>query len=153
MIFHASITTDANTAIATPKKTNLTVIKGLIYKIGVYFPPGSYGLAGVQIFDKDYQMYPSTTGQWFIGENLLYEFEDTYFKTTEPLNFTIKTYNLDTDYEHKINVMVAMVSEKIFIARYVPTEQYQLMKQILQEIAEEQAERQKKLVKKPFPIG
>lgn len=153
MIFHASITTSANTAEADYKETSLKVVKGLVYKITIYFPPGSRGLLGVQIFDKNYQVYPTTIGEWFTGDNIPYNFEDTYYKLTEPFNFIIKTYNTDELYEHKVNVMVGMVSEKIFIARYVPTEQYKVMKQILREIAEEQRQAKKEFLKNPLPIG
>jgi len=152
MIFQASITTTANTSKLIPKETLFKCVKGLVYKLSLFFPPGSRGLMGVQVFDANYQVYPTTVGEWFVGDNIHYNFDDTYFKNAEPFNFIIKTHNLDDLYDHELIVQIGMVSEKIFIARYVPSEQYEVMRQILKEIAEEQAAYKKAVALEGFPI-
>jgi len=153
MIFQSTVSTPANTAISIPKETIFKCVKGLIYKVSLYFPPGSRGLTGLQMFDANYQVYPTTVDEWFTGDNVQYNFDDTYFKSAEPFNFVIKTYNLDNLYAHEIVFQLGMVSEKIFIARFVPSEQYELMKEILQEIATEQAQARKAVVIQGFPVG
>lgn len=151
MIYQATITTDANTTAADPKETSIKVLNGLIYKVVIQIPPGPSGLVGVQIYDANYQLYPTTNGEWFTGDNIKHDFDDIYYKKAEPYFFQIKTYNTDDTYEHKVIVQIGMVSEKVFMARFVPSEQYEIIKEILNEIVQQQEELKAETIQNPFP--
>ena len=121
MIYTANITTPKNTAKTNLKKTVLHVTKGLVYKVEFFFPPGSAGLMGVAVFDGLYQVWPSTVGDFFVGEDQEIDFDDLYLKESAPFEFQCYTYNTDDTYEHFVSVRVGLVSNDAFMARFLPT--------------------------------
>jgi hypothetical protein len=140
MIYQSTITTPANTLLASPKKTLMNVSKGLVYKMEIVFPTGSAGLAGISIFDGSYQIWPSTLNEFFTGDDTVISFEDIYLKEAAPFEFTIFTYNLDDTYEHKIYVRIGFVTEDVFMARYLPEMSYQYFAKMLEDLQRKQTE-------------
>ncbi len=120
MIYGGTITTPANTAKVSPKVTEIAVTLGLIYHLKVVFPPGPSGLLHVQIFDGTYQVFPTTHGASFRGDNLALVFDELYDKSIEPMLLSVHTWNLDTTYEHDVEVLISLVSKEEFQARYLP---------------------------------
>lgn len=121
MIYTANITTPKDTAKTNLKKTVLHVTKGLVYKVEFFFPSGSAGLMGVAVFDGLYQVWPSSVGEFFVGEAQEIDFDDLYLKESAPFEFQCYTYNLDDIYEHFVSVRVGLVSNDAFMARFLPT--------------------------------
>lgn len=154
MIYTANITTPKNTAKTALKHTVLQVTTGLVYKVEVYFPPGSAGLMGVAILDGLFQVWPSSAGEFFLGDTCLISYDDLYLKEAAPFQFSIYTYNLDTTYDHFAAIRVGMVSNEVFRARFLPNEAYdyftQLLKQMSQEKAAAAAEQKEQLAETPF---
>lgn len=139
MIYSKHITTVKDTAKTVLKRTVLNVTKGLVYKVEIYFPSGSAGLAGVAIFDGSYQCWPSTPGEYFIGESQLISFDDLYLKEAAPYTFQIFTYNLDDTHSHAIGVRIGLVSQDAFLARFMPTKGTEFMADLVQKLNREQA--------------
>lgn len=121
MIYTANITTAKNTAKTSLKKTKMRVTKGLVYKVEFYFPTGSAGLMGVAVFDGLYQVWPSTVGEFFIGEDQIISFDDMYMKERAPFELQCYSYNADTEHEHFVSVRIGLVSSEVFLARFMPT--------------------------------
>jgi len=84
MIYTSEIHTPANTLQANPLITVIETTAGIIYVLKIYFPPGSSGLLHVQIMDAGYQLFPTTIGQSFSGDNLSLSFDETYPKFEPP---------------------------------------------------------------------
>ncbi len=120
MILQSTILTPANTTKANPKKTVLELMQGVIYKVEVFFPPGSSGLMGVRVFDSASQLYPFTSNEWFTGDNNRIEYADTYRKNNPPFVFPIHTYNLDTDYDHACIVRIGIATSGEEISSVTP---------------------------------
>ncbi len=139
MIYSKHITTVKNTAKTAAKRTVLNVTKGLVYKVEVYFPSGSAGLAGVAIFDGLYQCWPSTTGEFFIGESQMISFDDLYLKEAAPYTFQIFTFNEDDTHSHAIGVRIGLVSKDAFLARFMPTKGAEFMADLVRKLNVEQA--------------
>lgn len=137
MIYSKEISTELDTSKSDPLLTTIKVTNGLIYQLEVDFPPGSSGLMGVQIFDKSYQLYPSTPGEWFLGDNRLLKYPDLYLKASAPFEFTIKTYNEDTLFDHTVYIRIGMVSRDIFISHFLPELGYQQIIDIMEKLKEE----------------
>jgi len=140
MIYTANITTPANTAIKAPKITRLNVTKGLVYRVEFYFPTGSAGLLGVAVCDGLFQCWPSTIGEYFRSDNETIAFEDMFIKEAAPYEFTIVTYNLDTNFEHFCSVRIGLVSKEIFLARFMPTKTHEYLADLLLRLATERKE-------------
>lgn len=139
MIYTANITTDENTLQTDLKKTNIHITKGLVYKVEFYFPSGSAGLMGVAVFDGLYQVWPSSVGEFFIGEDQVISFDDMYLKESAPFEFQCYTYNVDDTYPHEVSVRIGLVAKEIFQARYLPMKSELVFTRVL---AQMEAERQ-----------
>ncbi len=139
MIYTANITTSKDTAVTSLKRTDITVTKGLVYKIEFYFPPGSAGLMGVAVFDGLYQVWPSTVGEFFIGEDQVISFDDMYLKENPPFSLQAYTYNTDDTHSHLVSVRIGLVSKEVFLARFMPTKGNEYLVELLQNMAEQRA--------------
>lgn len=138
MIYQACVVTDISTPAESPKETPLYVTKGLVYKVELFFPPGSCGYLGVSIWDGGYQVWPATNNQWFRGAQVLLSYEDLYLKEVAPYEFRVKTYNEDDSYVHEVYVRICMVSKEAYRARFLPTETWESFRLMLESVAEEQ---------------
>jgi len=123
VIYIANITTLKDRYKTNLKKTVIRVTSGLVFKVEFYFPAGSAGLMGVAVFDGLYQVWPSTVGEFFIGEDQLITFEDMYLKEAAPFEFQCYTYNLDDTNPHFVSVRIGLVSADVFLARFMPSRQ------------------------------
>lgn len=123
MIYIANITTPSNTAKTALKKTVIRVTSGLVFKVEFYFPAGSAGLMGVAVFDGLYQVWPSSVGKFFIGEDQQIAFDDMYLKEAAPFELQCYTYNLDDTHNHFVSVRIGLVSADVFLARFMPSRQ------------------------------
>jgi len=121
MIYNANITTLKNRFKNNLKKTVIRVTSGLVFKVEFYFPAGSAGLMGVAVFDGLYQVWPSSVGEFFIGEDQLIAFDDMYLKESAPFEFQCYTYNEDTENPHFVSVRIGLVSSEAFLARFMPS--------------------------------
>lgn len=145
MIYSVDVTTEAIKPYADRQLTRLHVTKGLVYKVELFFPPGSHGLLHCFIMDGGYQCWPSTPGQTFTGDKILISFDDIYIKNSEPFLFDIFTYNLDDTYDHSCSIRIGMVSADIFMARFLPTIAYDLLVDKLKELEIAQLAEQERL--------
>lgn len=128
----------------------LNVTKGLIYRVEVDFPAGCAGLLKVHINDGGHQLYPSTPGETFHTDDKVIAFKDTYLKFSKPFQFDIYTTNDDDEYPHTIQVRMGMVSEAIFMARFLPTYTYKYFREMLKEMRIEQEEKLAAIREHPF---
>lgn len=146
MIYTANITTAVNTSVVALQKTVIRVTKGLVYKVEFNFPPGSSGLMGVAVFDGLYQVWPSSVGEFFIGDDVTIAFDDMYLKGSAPFEFQAYTYNVDDTYEHFVAVRIGLVSSDMFMARFMPTrgrERFVILRERMERDREERARAQR----------
>lgn len=106
MIFAQTISTPASTAAASPQSTTFPVGKGVIHRLRVAFPPGPQGLLHVQIYRGQAQIWPSRAGQSFAWDAFAFDAAEWYEVDADPLEFTVVTWNTDTEFAHQ--VMVSM---------------------------------------------
>jgi hypothetical protein len=119
MIYGGTILTPLATPLTAPLDTVFSIQAGMIYVLKLYFPPGSSGLLHVQIFDSNYQAFPTTTGQSFSGDNIDFSFDETYDKSNPPWELIVRSWNDDTDYAHECGVYIGQVSKDEYIQRFV----------------------------------
>lgn len=145
MIYGGVISTPANTAASSPVKTVYQVTEGIVYHLEVIFPPGSCGLLHVQVFDASYQMFPTTLGESFSGDNYPFKLDVLYAKDDSPFQFTVVTWNLDDTYSHDVSVFLSLETSEDFKARYLPMLQTSGLVAALgkQEIAKSESRRER----------
>lgn len=139
MIYTANITTKEKTYKTLLKRTVMHVTKGLVYKVEFYFPSGSAGLMGVAVFDGLFQVWPSSVGEFFVGDDQLISFDDMYLKEAAPYELQCYTYNEDDTNEHLVSVRVGLVSKEVFQARYLPQKSHEVFIQVLTQMEAERA--------------
>lgn len=106
---------------------------------------------GVKVFSGNFQVWPTNRETWFKGDDDVIAFDDTYLVSVEPFLFQIATYNLDDTYDHEVLLRIGLVSEDIFMARFLPSYAYEDYKKMLIELRREQEEKNLKVIEKPFP--
>ena len=140
MVYAASIKTEHGKSEADATETPLKVVKGLIYRLEVEFPPGCCGLVHMQLYDAGYMVYPATPGVSFHGDNATIGFDDCYLKGSAPYTFIIKTWNEDDTWDHTIQVRVAMASAEAFMSRYMPSLTWEKFNEVMKNIIIVQAD-------------
>ena len=141
MVYSKYISTPANTALASPVRTEIRVTKGLVYKVEFYFPPGPSGLMGAAVFDGLYQAWPSTVGEYFASDDETISFDDLYVKESPPFSFQCFTYNLDTAFAHSVGVRIGLVSDEAFMARFLPNKSRAVFEKLRKQMQAEQIAR------------
>lgn len=108
MFFQAEILTPANTPASAPIIHRLAIYPGVTTQQWVGFPRGCYGLAHMQIWYWEWQVWPWTPQTSFHWNDYMFTFYDRYPITEEPLEFVIKTWNLDDTYPHTLTFAVTV---------------------------------------------
>jgi len=150
MIYVGNISIPKDTPPSKPIREPIKIVRGLVYKVEIEFPPGPEGTSHIVINDGGHQLWPSTPGTDFASDNYTISFDDTYMKSVDPMEFQIYGYNTDLVNPHTIQVRIGMVDKEVFIARFLPTYTYDHFIRMLREMEDEQRERAEKLLEKPF---
>lgn len=155
MIYSKSLTVPAQTPRNDPVKTMCHVTRGLVYKIEIRIPPGHAGLTGIWITHGGFQIWPSSLGEYFIGDDELISYEDLYLIESAPYVFNLYAFNEDASYEHTFYVRFGVVSKEIYKARYLPTLSYDYFAKVIEKMRAEQdilrKEQEAILLENPFP--
>lgn len=150
MIYTGNITIPKDTPSNRPVREPIIVVRGLVYKVEIEFPPGPEGTTHIVINDGGFQVWPTTPGVDFASDDYTISFDDTYLKTVSPLEFQIYGYNTDTVNNHSVQVRIGMVSEDVFIARFLPTYTYDHFMNLIRKMQKDEIEKAKLLLSKPF---
>lgn len=151
MIYVADIITDNTHGVENPKKTTLLIGSGLIYKVEVEFPTGPCGLLHTRAYDGLHSLWPSSENVWYHSDGVTIAFDDLYLKTQPPYQIDIYTYNLDDTYDHWCQWRIGMVSQEVFIARFLPSYEYDYFRKMLEDMAASEKEQASQRLVTPFP--
>lgn len=112
MKFVLELTIPANTEKDSPIFQKITLAKGIISGIQIYFPYGCAGLAGVQVYYNETQYFPYSRGEWYRGNKQMISDIASLEISEQPLELKIKGYNLDDTYEHTPIVYIDLIRTK-----------------------------------------
>ena len=111
MIYKIDLPTPANTLKAKPKVYRVRVYPGVTKRIWIGFPRGCYGLCHVQVWHWGWQVWPWSPDDSFHWDDYMFTFEDRYRLTAEPLEFVVRTWNLDDSYAHTPTFAVTVIPD------------------------------------------
>jgi hypothetical protein len=151
MIFQHKLTIPLNTPQTSPFRQAKKIERGLIYQVEIQFPAGHAGLVGFRMYDGGHQIYPSNPGEWFIGDNQIMPFPDSYLKLAEPWEFVFEGYNESTDYSHTVYVRLGLADKDEFMARFLPTIGYKEIQALVAAETLRQERQKQALIQEPFP--
>ena len=100
MQFTYPITVEPSTEESDPERLQVKLCIGTLKKVWVYFPWGCAGYVGVRILHYEHQLFPTNLDEWFIGNEILIEFECEYLIMGGTNEFKIEAYNEDDFYPH-----------------------------------------------------
>ena len=102
MFFQARLVIPPSTTQQEKVTAVLPVEPGMVRHIWVGFPQGCAELAHLQVFYHGWQVWPRPTDTSFAWNNFVYDFDDRYPVTAEPYEFTLRGWNEDDSYPHRI---------------------------------------------------
>lgn len=115
MRYTASVTIPANTTEAEPHEEHLSLCFGTISQVFVLFPPGHAGLTHLQIFYQTRQLFPTTPGEAFTGDDTQYAFSERWPILEVPHELLLRAWNEDTEHAHTIIVELSVLAPEMLI--------------------------------------
>lgn len=100
MRYQVSLAIPANTPKSNPVVEELALPFGELTECYVMFPWGCAGLAHVRILHNERQIYPTTTNEWFEGNDIEIVFDCRYELGEAWNRFKVEGYNEDDFYPH-----------------------------------------------------
>ena len=111
MFYHYPVTIPNSTLEADATKTTMKLPAGEVHQVEVGFPWGCAGLAHVQIYRNEHQMWPTNPGEsyaWNDYNVVMAESEDCAGDAEE---WSIRCWNLDTRHPHTIVVRMGVLEK------------------------------------------
>ena len=100
MLYRYQLPMLKNTAKDSPDHIDAKMTKGIITNVGISFPVGCYGLAGIQIWRGSHQVWPTNTGEWFAYDDVTILIQADYPLDEQPYMLRIFGYNEDDKFAH-----------------------------------------------------
>jgi len=108
MRYRGSVTIAAGTTEASPALSELGVCAGIITEVEIHFPAGHSGLTHLQIHYLGRQIFPTSTGQTFRGDDNVIQFGEQWVIKEEPYILTMHGWAPDAELPHTIFVEVSV---------------------------------------------
>lgn len=109
MFYSLEVAVPPNTTEKGYQVDHLSLTKGKVIKISVFFPWGCGGLCRIQIIRGTWQVFPLTRAQWLRGNKITIEGETDIDITTAPFEFEVHSWNEDDTFTHHPIVYVQMI--------------------------------------------
>jgi len=103
MIYKVAVTVPKGTSKSDPLREEIRLTAGVIDRVEIEFPAGCAGLVGTRILHSEFQLWPLTSGEWFVTDDFTISFQEHQQFDDDPLYLTIETYNEDTAYDHTLS--------------------------------------------------
>jgi len=118
MIYQSALTLPAQTTEDAPVREEFTIPRGTINRLSILFPDGCAGLAHIIISHNEKQIWPTTPGRSFTGNNTYADFEESYDLPDAWNTIRVVGWNEDDSYPHVINVWLLVLPVESAAAWY-----------------------------------
>lgn len=108
MRYRAALTIQAGVLASTPVTKVLSLCPGFITEVELLFPSGHAGLTYLQIWYHERQVFPTTAGQAFRGDDHLITFNEHFSVSEVPHEIELRGWAPTTTLEHTIYVDVTV---------------------------------------------
>jgi len=109
MLFEYEITIPANTPEKSPVRQRLEITRGVIKKLGVFFPYGCLGLVKCRIKWGEHQVFPRNLGGFIRGNDETIDAEYFLYLDTEPYELIFEGWSEDELYDHTVSVRINVI--------------------------------------------
>jgi hypothetical protein len=115
MFYESSLTIPKNTPRETPVIGTFPIHPGVVTFAEVFFPPGCAGLAHVQIWLWERQLWPSNPDSYFTGDGTSISFTEDLEVVDPPFELEIAGWNDDDTYPHTPIVRVQITPSDLVL--------------------------------------
>lgn len=109
MFYVFPVTIPKNTARSDPLVTDMELGPGEIHRVGVGFVWGNAGLAYVQIWKAEHQMWPTNPGEAFAWNDTYYWWDESEPCAGAGEHWSIRCWNLDDRYPQDVEVCIGIL--------------------------------------------
>jgi len=102
MRFVYDLTVPADTAAKDPEMVNISLVRGTLTNVGIWFRAGPHNQVSVVVLDKILQIVPSAVGTAMTGNDVHYKVPMDYELDNIIHELTLSGWSPDTGYEHKV---------------------------------------------------
>ena len=113
MVYEFDIDVLVANTINNPKVKDLKLTAGIVHRYEIFFPPGCANLVHVGINRGLHQVWPTNPEGRHKGEGVTLSYREHYDLVHGPHILTVRAYNVDATYDHKITVRFAILTSKI----------------------------------------
>lgn len=109
MLYEYALTILAQTAESAPETLDAPLAPGTVARVDVQFPRGCVGLAHVQVWRSEHQVWPTNVDGNISAEGLVVSWPEDYDLVDEPYGMTLRGWNDDDSYAHTITFRFALL--------------------------------------------
>ena len=121
MEYRSELIIPASTPKSTPVEDVLKVVRGDIIELRIFFPAGQAGLTYVQLYHGQAQVYPTTPGLAFRGDDSHIILKDKYTLEEKPFAIRVLGYAPSSTLDHTVFVGLTMsIKQKQGLVLEVP---------------------------------
>ena len=117
MRYRQGLTIPAGTVQSDPEVVELEVAPGIITEVEINFPAGHSGLTYVQIYYQERQIFPTTPGIAFRGDDTLISFSESWAILEVPHILEIRGWSPSAIYDHTVFVDIT-ISEDLYTGEF-----------------------------------
>ncbi len=100
------LTVQPNTTKLSPASLSHKTPSGIVTQVRILFPSGCAGLVGIRIREREYQVWPTNTENWYRGDNTHIVFGESYEIDGDFTEIKIEGYNDDDFFAHTVIVAI-----------------------------------------------
>jgi hypothetical protein len=109
MYYSFSIPVPHATPQADPVKVTLPLTQGVIQKIEVQFPRGTYALVHVSLLKDEFQVWPSNPDGTFQADGYIIPIDEYYPLDTEPYELKFVGWSEADTYDYNIDIRIGIL--------------------------------------------
>ena len=104
MRYRGALTIPAGTTQAAPAVAVVELCYGEMLALQILFPAGQAGLTYLQIWYHEHQIFPTSPGEAFRGDDSIITFPERYPVKENPLAVELRGWAPDTELDHTVYV-------------------------------------------------
>ncbi len=112
MFYDFAVTVPAVTLVTAPKKQILPLTKGIINRVSIQFPRGTYALVHIKLLYHEHQVWPSNPEGSFNADGYPIEFDEALELDSEPYELKAVAWSLADYWEYDINVRLGVLRQE-----------------------------------------
>jgi len=109
MFYDFSVTVPHGTSETTPVEVVLPLTAGVVERVSIQFPRGTFALVHVQILYHEFQIWPTNPGGSFNADGYPLEWDESFELDVDPFELKAVLWSDADTYDYDINIRFAVL--------------------------------------------